>query len=285
LIELAPGHKQGLPVENPVLIAGGMVGYGEAVARGTDFTTLGGVVIGPILASSRAGASLPRLAHTPGGMVLESGLQNRGVANALRRYAILWPKLGCPVVAQLADNDPLSMGKVAARVATAPGIMGLELLPLTREVELAARMVRQVVRASDLPVWVKVPLQEAVAWAEPLLASGANGLTVAQPVQGQLGKEGSGLVSGALFGPLTFALMLPVLRAVARLQLPLALIACGGVHTVAQMEQALEAGASAVQIDSAVWVEPALPNCLVAGWREGERTKQTGASGGQVAAH
>jgi dihydroorotate dehydrogenase (NAD+) catalytic subunit len=217
-------------------------------------------------------------------MVLESGLQNRGVANALRRYANLWPKLGCPVVAQVADNDPSSMGKVAARVASAPGIMALELLPLTRDVEVAAAMVRQVASASDLPIWVKVPLQEAGAWAEPLVLSGANGLTVAQSVQGQLGKAESGLVRGALYGPLTFALMLPVLAAVARLQLPVALIACGGVHTVEQMEQALGAGASAVQIDSAVWVEPALPNWLAAAWRDRERARQTGATGGPVAA-
>ncbi len=58
MIELAPGHKQGLPVNNPIWIAGGMVGYGEAVARGVNLTGLGGVVVGPILSSSRAGALL-----------------------------------------------------------------------------------------------------------------------------------------------------------------------------------------------------------------------------------
>ena len=65
-----------------------------------------------------------------------------------------------------------------------------------------------------------------------------------------------------------FALMLPVLRALARLQLPAALIACGGIHTVAQMQQALDAGADAVQMDTAVWVEPALPNWLATAWEE-----------------
>lgn len=273
LIELAPGHKQGLPVENPVWIAGGMVGYGEAVARSTALAGLGGVVVGPLLASSRAGAEWPRVAHTTGGLVLETGLQSRGVGNVLRHYAKLWPKLGCPVVVQLADNDPKSMGKLAARVGSAPGVMGLELLPLTRDVDVAAAMVRQVVRACDLPVWVKVPLHEAVTWAEPVVASGANGLTVAQPPLGQLGHRAAGIVTGALYGPLTFALMLPALAAVARLQLPVALIACGGVHTVEQMTQALEAGAAAVQIDSALWVEPGLPQWLAAAWQQQEAAR------------
>lgn len=266
LIELAPGHKQGLPSDNPVWIAGGMVGYGEAVTRGTDMAALGGVVIGPIMASSRGGSAPPRVAETPGGMVLETGFQNRGVSNALRRHGKLWPRLGCSVVAQLVDADPREMGKLAARVTNAAGIMGLELVPLTHDVAVAARMVRNVVSASDLPVWVKLRLPDAVEWAEKLVEVGANGLVVGQPSHAQLGTEATGLVSGGLYGPLTFALMLPVLRALARLQLPAALIACGGIHTVTQMEQALAAGANAIQVDTALWVEPALPNWLATAW-------------------
>lgn len=269
MIELAPGHKQGLPSTNPVWIAGGMVGYGEAAPRGLRMGELGGVVIGPIMASSRAGAALPRVAETVGGMVLDTGWQNRGVKNAITRYGKLWANLGCPVVAQVVDADARRMGKLAARVAGVPGIMGLELVPLTHDVDVAARMVRNVAQGSDLPVWVKLPLNEALIWAEPLVEMGANGLVVGQPSHGQLGTEAKGLVNGALYGPLAFALMLPVLRAVARLQLPAALIACGGLHTVEQVEQALDAGASAVQIDTALWVEPALPNWLVEAWRAG----------------
>lgn len=270
MIELAPGHKQGLPVANPVLIAGGMVGYGEATPRGLNLAGVGGVVIGPIMASSRAGAPLPRVAETIGGMVLETGWQNRGVGNAISRYGKLWPNLGCPVVAQVVDADPRSLGKLAARMASAPGIAGLELVPLTRDVELAKPMVRNAVEASDLPIWVKVPLAEAMAWAKPLVEVGANGLVVGQPPRGQLGSVKAGVVSGGLYGPLTFALVLPVIRALARLQLPAALIACSGIHTFDQMQQALEAGASAVQIDTAVWVEPALANWLATEWVESQ---------------
>jgi dihydroorotate dehydrogenase len=208
------------------------------------------------------------VAETVGGLVLETGWQNRGVSNAIARHAKLWPTLGCPVVAQLIDADVRSMGKLAAHFAGVEGIAGLELLPLTQDVEVAARMVRNAVQASDLPVWVKLPLDEAVAWALPLVETGAKGLVVGLPPRGVLGSDKSGVVSGSLYGPLTFALMYPVLRAVSRLQLPAALIACGGIHTVAQMQQALEAGASAVQVDAALWVEPALPNWLATAWAE-----------------
>lgn len=268
MIELGPGNKQGLPSVNPVWIAGGMIGYGEALPRGLDVRGLGGVVVGPIMVKSRAGAALPRFAEGLGGMVLETGWQNRGVSNALARHGKLWPNFGCPVVAQVVGDDARDVGKLAARLATVVGIAGLELVPLSDEVDVVARMVRYAAQESDLPVWVKVPLDKAVAWAEPLVKRGANGLVVGQLVAGQLGREDGAVVQGALHGPLTFALMLPVLREVARLRLPAALIACGGIHHVVQMEQALAAGASAVQVDSALWVEPALPNWLVAAWQE-----------------
>ena len=149
MIELAPGHKQGLPSTNPVWIAGGMVGYGEALARGLDLSALGGVVVGPFLGSSRAGAPPPRVMHSTGGMVLETGWQNRGISNAIARHRKLWPTLGCPVVAQLVDVDARNMGKLAARMATVMGISGLEVVPLTQEIGVAVRMVRNVVAASD----------------------------------------------------------------------------------------------------------------------------------------
>lgn len=268
MIELAPGHKQGLPSLNPVWVAGGMVGYGEAVPRGLQMAGLGGVVVGPVMASSRAGAALPRVAQTVGGIVLESGWQNRGASSAINRYGKLWANLGCPVVVQLVDADARSMGKLAGRVASVPGVAGLELVPLTHELDVAARMVRNASQASDLPVWVKVSLSEAVGWAKVLVEAGANGLVVGQAPRGELGLVPAGVVSGALHGPLVFALTLPVVRAVAHLNLPAALIACGGIHTVAQMNEALAAGADAIQVDTAVWVEPALPNWLVSAWAE-----------------
>jgi dihydroorotate dehydrogenase len=72
------------------------------------------------------------------------------------------------------------------------------------------------------------------------------------------------LVEGALLGPLAFGATLRGVAQVARLKLPCALIAAGGLHTLEQVRQALAAGAQAVQIDSALWVEPGLANRLAA---------------------
>ena len=50
-------------------------------------------------------------------------------------------------------------------------------------------------------------------------------------------------------------------------RLKCALLACGGIYTASHLFQALEAGANAVQIDGAVWTEPALPGWLLARWQ------------------
>ena len=76
--------------------------------------------------------------------------------------------------------------------------------------------------------------------------------------------------------------MLAVLEVVRNLDLPCALIACGGIHTLEQARQALLAGADAIQIDSAIWVEPSLPARLAIalavvigdwGWGSGRSTQ------------
>jgi dihydroorotate dehydrogenase len=259
-----------------VVIAGGVVGYGEAVPRGLALGEVGAVVVGPVMALSRAGAPPPRWAETIGGMVREDGWQSRGVSNVLSRYAKLWPKLGCPVVVQIAEAEPKRLASVVSRVAAAAGVLGIELVPLTEEVTTAAQLTRVAAQEGDLPVWVKLPLGQAAAWAEPLARAGANGLVIGQPPRGALpyhaalgalnAVAGDGLVHGALYGPAVFAGMVPVLAAVAGLGLPVALIACGGIHTATQMVDALAVGASAVQVDSGVWVEPGLPQWLAAAW-------------------
>jgi dihydroorotate dehydrogenase (NAD+) catalytic subunit len=272
MIDLAPNHKNGLLVENPILLAGGMIGYGEALHRGVATERLGGVVVGPILQTSQGGRTGPRLAEVPGGFVLETGLQNRGINAVLKQFSALWPRLGCPVIAQLADDQPERLAKVAGRLTESNGVSGLELLlPRTATVDLVRTLLRAATRTNDLPVWVKVPLDRATLLAPAAVEAGAVGVVVGQPILGgaqpsgaggQMGASASPL-TGSLYGPLAFAPMLAALAAVARLQLPCALIACGGIFTVEQVRQALAVGAQAVQIDAAVWVEPGLPVRLV----------------------
>jgi dihydroorotate dehydrogenase len=269
MIDLAPHHKLGLVVANPILLGAGAIGYGEAVPRGLEVARLGAAVVGPILGTSRGGKEPPRLAHVNGGVVLDTGMQNRGVNNAIQQYARLWDKFPCPVVVQVAESHPLTLTKLLAKLAAVPAVQGIELLP-PADVDAAqlGTLLRTAERACELPLWVKLPPAQAAALAPAACEAGAVGLVIGQPPRAGALREGPDgqpqPVSGALYGPLVFPPMLATLLQVVALQLPAALIAGGGIHTADQVRQCLSAGARAVQLDSAVWVEPGLARRLAA---------------------
>lgn len=266
LIELAPNHKLGLPVANPVLIAGGMLGYGDTVSSMVSPASLGAVVIGPLMLHGQRGSTGPRLAELTGGFVLPSATQTRSLKSILRRSAEQWPRLGCPVVVQVADVQPANLAKTVEALSELEEVSGFELLlPPTADPELIRALVRTVIRTCELPLWVKVPLAEAVAWSSIAVEQGAVGIVVGQPPLATApGPAPTASVQGALYGPLTFAMMFTALTNVLALQLPCAVIACGGIYTLAAARQALAAGAQAVQIDAALWAEPGLPARLAA---------------------
>ena len=145
------------------------------------------------------------------------------------------------------------------------GLHGLELLlPADVDASLLAALVRTAEKISELPIWVKLPLANAAALAPVAVDAGAVGLVVGQALPGAAIRRVDGsdaTVRGPLYGPLAFPPMLATLLDVAALHLRAALIASGGIHTIEHVRQALAAGAAAVQVDSAVWVEPGL-----AGW-------------------
>ena len=274
MIDLAPGHKLGLTLANPVILAAGAIGYGEALPAGLDLGLLGAVVVGPILGSSRGGGGLPRLGETSGGVVLATGPHNRGVRDVVQRFAPLWPRLGCPVIAHLADAEPDVLAKTARRLNPADGLQGLEIaVPPAADVRLAVSLVRAAVHNSELPVSVKLPLDRAELLALAMIDAGVSWLVVGLPPRGAgLGfdpwSDTRQAVTGSVYGPLAFASMLMSLLAVGRLQLGAPLVACGGIHTLEQAAQALTAGAAALQVDSAVWVEPGLPQRLALAFAE-----------------
>lgn len=261
-IDLAPNHKLGLIVESPLLLSPTAAGFGELLLRPADLARLGAIVVGPVAAAGRRYTGPVRLVEMDGGILASKSPFSHSAAQAVARFASAWERLKRPVIVQLVDAAPVDLVKAAQRIVQASSVAGIEWAPPPT---LSGRQigdgVRALVRVIELPIWVKTPLERAVEWSSSAVEVGAVGIVVGQPLQGAViatdpltGKATP--LSGDLYGPLTFAPMLRAMVEVVKLGLGCAVIACGGVYSEWYVQQALAAGAHAVQLDALLWTEP-----------------------------
>lgn len=272
-VNLAPNHKQGLPLANPLMIGAGAAGYGEALFSGIDTAALGAVGVGPILRHSSSGAPPPRVAESGSNYVLGVGVQNRGIANVLKKFRKTWSRLGCPVIPQIADTAPESCAFVAEKLTESfdagDPIAGIELLlSPTSTPQASQRLIRTLLRTSDLPILVKLPFESAASLAEISVDAGADCLVIGQPPRAALIRMRASshanqplqetLIAGSLGGPALFPLLLRTLIQIKARNLNCTLVASGGIYSATQARHLIECGATAVQLDGAIWVEPGL---------------------------
>jgi dihydroorotate dehydrogenase (NAD+) catalytic subunit len=254
---------------NPVLLTAGVVGYGDAALPGLDLGRLGGFVTAPVTRRPWRG-ELPQVAETPGGLLWQRSLWNPGVRVVVRDYAGLWRRSRAPVIVHLADDDPDELASVASTLESTPGVAGLELDLLAAyhdeagDLEEAVEQVQAVRAAADLPIMVRLPFSTSDEAMQALVELGVvDALVLAQPPAGLHYDAARGV---QVTGQLHSRTLMPLLAArIADLAgwVGLPLVACGGVHSEEDALSYLAVGAAAVQIDTAVWVDPWLPGRIV----------------------
>jgi dihydroorotate dehydrogenase (NAD+) catalytic subunit len=262
-VELAPRHKLGLTLPNPVLLAAGVIGYGDVAAPGFALSQLGGYVTAPV--TRRAWRSQPpQLLAVTGGVLWQRGWWNPGMRRVVRDYGDLWRRSPAPVIVHVAGDGPDDLASVAAELERQPGVSGLE-LDVPADGEIAPGLVWTVREAADLPLLARLPLHTPDSVAQAVLDAGADALVVAQPPDGLHVDPLSGrAVRGQFYGAGLASLAAARIADLATwVQAPL--VACGGVFSVAEAALYLQAGAVALQIDVAVWIDPALPGRIVQG--------------------
>jgi len=258
VIELAPLHKTGLALASPVMPAAGCFGFGGEYARLVETATLGAVVVGPLTAGPRQGAEPPRLLPFPGGVLVHTGLANPGVAAVVRRYARTWARSPVPVIAHVAGVSPHEVESCCRRLSGVEAVAGIELgLPDTADPGEAEAIIRAARAATVQPLIVRLPLATSADLCQLAAEAGADALTIAAPPRGTVWCETCRrFISGRLYGPFVLPLALHALRRVAEL-VSLPFIGCGGIHSLEDARAFLRAGAVAVQIDAALWRDPA----------------------------
>jgi dihydroorotate dehydrogenase (NAD+) catalytic subunit len=258
MIELAPNHKIGLSLSNPVMIASGCGGYGSPYRQLIDLSAFGAIVTNPITLRPRPGPPQPRLVETTAGFILDTGAQNPGVKKVIREYRKTWRGVKTSVIAHLPADEPDDLRRTARALAGTEAIAAIELgLPpgsTQRDVEHWMRAVRE---GCMLPVLVKLPLATAVEMAEVVLETAPDILVIGAPLLGAAQTPTGEVVRGHLYGPALQPLVLEVLQVLQEF-VDAPIVAVGGIHSLADAQAFLAAGAGAVQIDSLLYVEPKL---------------------------
>lgn len=279
MIEITRPGKYSLVIENPVMIASGMMGFDPTVYRTLlKLDKLGAIVTSAVSLRPRGSARGPRLVTYTGGFLLHTGLSNLGVKRVVKKYSPIWADSPIPIIVHVIATDASEVTHCAEALEGAAGVAGIE---LGLHDEAPPLQVEQLIEAArkrcQLPLLVKLPLYHARYLAEAAQDAGADALVVASPPRGTERDPQSGrLVGGRVYGPWLKA---QVLRAVGQLapQVTIPLIACGGIHSADDARDFIDAGATAVQIDTLTWIQPSQVEVIARNLGGLELTRRMGA--------
>jgi len=266
----------GIRLKNPVLAASGTFGYGIEFEKILDLNELGGLVTKGLSREPISGNPAPRLWHTRAGMINSVGLQNVGVTEFIRGTLPKLRQYSVPVFANVFGYAAEDYEHVVRALEEAEGIAGYELnvsCPNTKhggiffssDPPLLSDLVARVRLIARRPVIVK--LSPNVAAIEPFAKaaedSGADAISLintlislAIDVEARKPRIGAGF--GGLSGPAIKPLALRLVYEAARV-VKIPVIGIGGIATGEDAAEFLMAGASAVQVGTATFVDPRAP--------------------------
>ncbi|HET7678085.1 MAG TPA: dihydroorotate dehydrogenase [Candidatus Limnocylindrales bacterium] len=284
-VDLAPRRPGALLLHNPVLVASGTFGYGVEYGEVVDVQRLGAICCKGTTLKPRVGNTPPRVTETPAGMLNSIGLQNPGVEAVVEKYAPLWARWEVPVIVNVAGESIDDYVSVVRRLEGVPGVAGVELniscpnvgkggLQFAVDREAAGAVTAAVRRATDLPLMVKLSpnVADVRSIAEAIEAAGADSISAINTLSGMAidarrHKPLLGNVYGGLSGPAIKPVALRVVYEVAQaVRIPV--VAIGGIGSLEDVLDYLYAGASAVQVGTALFADPGLPVRLVDELRE-----------------
>lgn len=281
-MELAPNHKQGLRLTNPVMVASGCFGWGTEYARVIDIQRLGAIISKGTTLRPRKGNPMPRLAETPAGMLNAIGLQNPGIHRVIAEKAPLWATWRVPVLVNVAGEAVEEFCECARLLEGVPGVAGIELnvsCPNIRaggavfacDPTAAAEVTAAVRRSTTLPLMVKLSpnVGDIVSVAVAVEGAGADSISLINTLLGmkidvKRRRPFLGNVTGGLSGPAVRPVAVRMVYQVAQaVRIPI--VGLGGIASTEDALEFLMAGATAVQVGTGLFVDPTTPLRIVDG--------------------
>ena len=262
-------------MKNPVMTASGTFGYGLEYADFVPLDALGGIIVKGTTLRPREGNPYPRMAETPMGMLNCVGLQNKGVDYFCTHIYPEIKDIDTHILVNVSGSSVEDYGETAARVNALERIPAIELnisCPNVKQggmtfgvsAQGAASVVREVRRRYDKTLIVKLSpnVTDIAEIAKACEAEGADALSLINTLKGMaidierrrpVLSIGTGGLSGPAVKPVALRMVWDVFRAV---RVPV--IGLGGISDATDAIEFLMAGAAAIQMGTANFIDPAV---------------------------
>ncbi len=272
----------GLSLKNPVMPASGCFGFGREFSQLFDLSELGAIMIKATTEEPRYGNATPRVAETPAGMLNAIGLQNPGLEKVIGNELEWLKQFDVPIIANVAGSQTEDYVQVAKEISKVENVHALELNISCPNVktggiafgtipETAKELTKKVKEVSEVPVYVKLSpnVSDIVGMAKAVEDGGADGITMINTLLGmridlKTGRPVLANRTGGLSGPAVKPVAVRMVYEVSQ-KTNLPIIGMGGISTVEDIIEFYLAGADAVAIGTANFVNPFICTELIAG--------------------
>jgi dihydroorotate dehydrogenase (NAD+) catalytic subunit len=272
----------GIEMATPLMAASGCYGYGFDYASWVDPADWGAIVVKGTTLQPRGGNPPPRLVETPSGMLNAIGLQNPGIDHFVQHIHPALAALNCPAIVNIAGESLAQYRAVAARLNSLAHVAGIEVNISCPNVEIGGVsfgcdpvMVEELVcgvrEAYRGPVLVKLSLEAGAIVPIALAAqkAGADAVSLINTIKGMvIDVKGRRPVLGNLTGGLSGPAIRPVaVRAVWEVSeaVTIPVVGMGGIMNAADALQFILAGASALAVGTANFINPYAARDITAG--------------------
>ncbi len=274
-VDLAPGNPRELVLANPVIAASGCFGYGLEYAGVMDVQRLGAFVSKGITPKPRSGNRMPRITETPAGMLNAIGLQNPGIRGFVKKYPKIWDAWKVPAIVNISAESVEDYAMMARILDELPGVAGIEVniscpniaaggYCFGWDAAMSADVTRAVRAATTLPMMVKLSpgAVDVVSVALAVEDAGADAVSMINTLVGMaidvrtrrpVLANATGGLSGPAVKPIALRMVYQVAAAV---QIPV--VGMGGIMGLDDALEFFFAGASAVQVGTAVFAQPGM---------------------------
>ncbi len=266
----------GLRLSNPVLTASGTFGYAAEYKDLVNLNGLGAIIVKGISLEPSTGNPPPRVVETTCGLLNAVGLENVGINAFIRDKLPFLKTLIPPVFVNIYGKKIEEYGELASIINTLDGIAGIEVNISCPNVTAggavfgvdpvsAAKVVKQVRQCTSKHVMVKLSpnVTDIVQIAKAVEYAGADSISLINTLTGlaidsETFKPMLANVTGGLSGPAIKPIALRMVWQVAQ-SVKIAVIGVGGIRTATDALEFIIAGATAIQVGTAILVDP---NCI-----------------------